>query len=83
MIHGPCGALSSTSPCMVDGKCTKFYPNDLSSTTTVSSNGHVTYARPNNDVTVQKNGIHIDNRFIVPHNVDLCVKYDAHINVEC
>jgi hypothetical protein len=60
----------------------KFYPKDLSRTTTVSSNGHVIYAQPNNNVTVQKNGIHIDNRFVVLHNVDLCVKYDAHINVE-
>jgi hypothetical protein len=82
MIHGTCGAMCSTSPCMVNGTCSKFYPKDFSSTTTVSSNGHVIYAQPNNDITIQKNGARIDNRFIVPHNVDLCVKYDAHINVE-
>ena len=82
MVHGPCGPMCPTSSCMVDGRCSKFYPKDFSSTTTVSLNGRVTYARPNNVITVQKNGLHIDNRFIVPHNVDLCVKYDAHINVE-
>jgi hypothetical protein len=31
---------------------------------------------------VNKNEIEVDNKFIVPHNVDLVVKYQAHINVE-
>lgn len=82
MIHGPCDAVNSSSPCMVDGKCTKFYPKEFTSRTSVSPNGHVIYARPNNGITVEKGGIKIDNRFVVPHNVDLCVKYNAHINVE-
>ncbi|XP_062233068.1 uncharacterized protein LOC133930433 [Phragmites australis] len=54
----------------------------MGNSTSVSSNGHVIYARPNNSITVQKNGVDIDNRFVVPHNVDLYVKYDTHINVE-
>jgi hypothetical protein len=29
-----------------------------------------------------KKGIDVDSRFIVPHNVDLVVKFQAHINVE-
>jgi len=29
------------------------------------------------------NGNQINNQRVVPHNHDLCVKYDAHINVEC
>ncbi|KAL6620651.1 hypothetical protein ACP70R_035790 [Stipagrostis hirtigluma subsp. patula] len=82
MIHGPCGAINSASPCMADGNCTKFYPKKFASTTSVSPDGHVTYARPNNGITVKKNEVDIDNQFVVPHNVDLCVKYDAHINVE-
>ncbi|WVZ87025.1 hypothetical protein U9M48_033727, partial [Paspalum notatum var. saurae] len=82
MIHGPCGAIGPSSPCMVDGKCSKFYPKEFSSTITMSSDGRVIYARPKNGITFEKNGVHVDNRFIVPHNVDLCVKYDAHINVE-
>jgi len=30
----------------------------------------------------KKNGVHLDNRFVVPHNVDLLIKYQAHINAE-
>jgi len=28
------------------------------------------------------NGLEIDNQWVVPYNRDLCIKYDAHINVE-
>jgi len=31
---------------------------------------------------VVKNGREIDNHCVVPYNIDLCIKYDAHINVE-
>jgi len=33
MIHGPCGALNMSLPCMKDGKCTKKYPRDLNGET--------------------------------------------------
>ena len=82
MIHGPCGNLNTKSPCMSEGKCTKFYPKDFCEQTTILENGFTQYARPNNGITVNKNGVDIDNRFVVPHNVDLVVKYQAHINVE-
>ncbi|PUZ74769.1 hypothetical protein GQ55_1G091800 [Panicum hallii var. hallii] len=50
--------------------------------TTILENGFVQYARPKNGLVVTKNNVDIDNTFIVPHNVDLVVKYQAHINVE-
>ncbi|XP_015693662.1 uncharacterized protein LOC107303361 [Oryza brachyantha] len=67
---------------MSDGKCTIFFPKDLCEETTILQNGFTQYARPNNGRTVTKNGSEIDNGFVVPHNVDLVVKFQAHINVE-
>lgn len=82
MIHGPCGAANPSCSCMVDGECSKYYPKDFCDRTTMLQNGHVRYARPNNGRTTHKYGIDVDNRSVVPHNVDLLVKYQAHINVE-
>ena len=82
MIHDPCGAENPSCSCMVDGECSKYYPKDFCDRTTMLQNGHVRYARPNNGRTTHKNGIDVDNRSVVPHNVDLLVKYQAHINVE-
>ncbi|KAL0355673.1 UNVERIFIED_CONTAM: hypothetical protein Sradi_4014200 [Sesamum radiatum] len=40
------------------------------------------YRRRDNKRTATKNGIEVDNRWVVPHNIDLIVKYQAHINIE-
>ncbi|OMP04886.1 DNA helicase PIF1, ATP-dependent [Corchorus olitorius] len=40
------------------------------------------YRRRDTGIVCNKNGIELDNRFVVPHNVDLVVKYRVHINVE-
>ncbi|KAK9740669.1 hypothetical protein RND81_03G052500 [Saponaria officinalis] len=70
------------SPCMVDEKCSKYYPRKFTNETSISEDGYPEYHRRNNGRTGEKNGKTIDNRFIVPHNIDLLVKYDAHLNVE-
>jgi hypothetical protein len=81
MVHGPCGPEVAYSPCRTDGRCSKFYPKKICAHTTILENRFAQYARPNKGLVV-KNGIDVDNRFIVPHNVDLVVKYQAHINVK-
>jgi hypothetical protein len=82
MIHGPCGSLKPSSVCMSKGICTKSYPKQYCEKTIVLDNGTTQYARPNNGLATTKNHLAIDNTFVVPHNVDLVVKYQAHINVE-
>ncbi|WOH08718.1 hypothetical protein DCAR_0728165 [Daucus carota subsp. sativus] len=84
MIHGPCGAYNIECPCMKDGKCTKYYPKEFTNETTIDSNGYAVYRRRDHKHTVhfKEKDIEIDNRFVVPYNRGLLVKYQAHINIE-
>src|ERR1700722_9526842 len=83
MMHGPCGILNPFAPCMNDGKCQKNYPKNFQETTEENENGYPIYRRRKNDHFVKtRSGIQLDNRWVVPHNIDLATKYDAHINVE-
>ncbi|GFV11153.1 uncharacterized protein TNCV_2718971 [Trichonephila clavipes] len=45
MIHGPCGALNPSSPCMKEGKCTKKYPKALLKDTQTNDKGYPLYRR--------------------------------------
>ncbi|XP_047962051.1 uncharacterized protein LOC125206878 [Salvia hispanica] len=66
MVHGPCGIVRKSSPCMANGRCTKYFPKRC------KDNGRV----------ILKDGVPLDNRFVVPHNRFLLLKYGGHINVE-
>ena len=82
MIHGPCGAHNKTSPCMIDGKCSRHFPKKFVDCTTIDDQGYPVYMRRDNGVTVEKNQTVIDNRFVVPYNPYLLLKFNSHINVE-
>lgn len=82
MIHGPCGFASRSSPCMKDGKCSKYFPKQFQLETIVDQDGFPVYRRRDNGHTVLKNGIQVDNRNVVPYNAKLLTKYQAHINME-
>ena len=87
MIHGPCGAMNPTSPCMENGICTKDYPKKFREETVFSENGYPCYRRTNDGKTIEikrSNGKRfiVDNRNIVPYNKYLSMRYNAHINVE-
>ena len=82
MVHGPCGILQPKSPCMKEGKCSRFYPKMFHPQTVLDSNGYPIYRRRNDGRTISKNGVIIDNRYIVPYNAKLLRKYQAHINIE-
>ena len=81
-MHGPCGYANPRSPCMVNYKCTKNFPKKFYEETTIDEEGFPIYRRKNDGKTIVKNGITLDNRYVVPYNVDLLVKYQSHLNVE-
>ncbi|CAF0897947.1 unnamed protein product [Rotaria sordida] len=78
MIHGPCEALNPHSPCMEDGKCSTEFQND----TLPNKDGFPRYRRRDNGITMTIDKYEVDNRWIVPYNPYLLMKYNAHINVE-
>ncbi|PIA61360.1 hypothetical protein AQUCO_00300717v1, partial [Aquilegia coerulea] len=82
MIHGPCGKDKDKFPCMEKGRCSKHFPKKFTNDTVKDPDGFYTHRRRNNGRTGIKNDIEIDNRSVVPHNLDLIVKYQCHINVE-
>ena len=82
MVHGPCGHLNQSSPCMVDGSCSKKFPKQFCQNTVASDNGYPKYRRRDNGRTVSVKNVDLDNRWIVPYNAWLSKKYNAHINLE-
>jgi hypothetical protein len=45
-------------------------------------NKYPIYRRRDTGCTILVHGVELDNRWVVPHNVYLSTKYDAHINIE-
>ncbi|KAL3642121.1 hypothetical protein CASFOL_012936 [Castilleja foliolosa] len=82
MIHGPCGLARPTSPCMRDSKCSKSFPKMFECNTRFDKDGYVHYQWRDTVHRASKNGILLDNRYVVPYNRDLCSHFNAHINVE-
>ncbi|KAH0614326.1 uncharacterized protein H6S33_006212 [Morchella sextelata] len=96
MVHGPCGEANMRSPCMASKKnggptaCSKRYPKAYQSETVVQEDGYPLYRRRNDgrtfSVVVRGSGFNqeyqMDNRWVVPYNPYLSLRYKAHINVE-
>ncbi|XP_035713810.1 uncharacterized protein LOC118438127 [Folsomia candida] len=82
MIHGPCDNINSKSPCLVAGKCSKGFPKAFQHETLANVNGYPFYRRRNLVPVVTNKNIEIDNRWVVPYNPYLSLKYNCHINVE-
>ena len=82
MIHGSCGNDNKKCPCMKDDKCSKNFPKSFQEETIVDDFGFTIYRRREDSRHVIKNGVRLDNRNVVPYNMNLLKKYNAHINVE-
>ncbi|CAM9941562.1 unnamed protein product [Ectocarpus sp. 6 AP-2014] len=98
MVHHRCGLFNPNAPCMTTDKktsrkyCSKHYPQPFREQFgTNSTTGRAEYRRLDNGDCVaitQKNGdnkhvqTEMDNRYIVPYNPYLLMKYDCHICVD-
>ncbi|GBC16016.2 uncharacterized protein LOC112524872 [Rhizophagus irregularis DAOM 181602=DAOM 197198] len=83
MMHGPCGVINPSAPCIKDGVCQKHYSKRFQKNIQECNNGYPIYHKRDTGHFVEtREGIQLDNRWVVPHNVKLVTKYNAHINVE-
>ena len=82
MIHGPCGVAKKSAPCSLNGRCSKRFPKAFSAITTNAEDGYPFYCRRDNGRVVNVGGAQLDNRWVVPYNPCLLLKFNAHINVE-
>ncbi|KAL3639544.1 hypothetical protein CASFOL_017451 [Castilleja foliolosa] len=82
MIHGPCGLARPTSPCMRDNTCSKSFPKKFECSSRFDKDGYVHYRRRDTPQRATKNGVALDNRYVVPYNEHLCRHFNAHINIE-
>ena len=84
MLHNPCGETFSITDavCMQDGKCSKDFPKDFSDDTVFSNKGYPLYRRRDQGHSYEKNSKPLENRWVVPYNAYLLLKYQCHINVE-
>ncbi|KAJ3708363.1 hypothetical protein LUZ61_012068 [Rhynchospora tenuis] len=63
MVHGPCGPARPRSPCMQNGNCSKHFPKRYHDATIMTDDGVVLYRRRDQGITVEKNGVVLDNRY--------------------
>ncbi|CAJ2662661.1 unnamed protein product [Trifolium pratense] len=82
MMHGPCGGARLSSPCIDGVRCTKIFPKAFKQTTTIDDEGYPRYRRRDTGIEIEKQGVYLDNRYVVPYNPYLLIKYAGHVNVE-
>ncbi|GKE17275.1 helicase [Tanacetum coccineum] len=82
MLHGLGGKDVRYAACNVEGKCSKHFPKAFCAETIIDQDGYLIYRRRDNKVSDKKGKFTFDNKYVVPHNYYLLLKYQAHINVE-
>ncbi|KAL6143230.1 hypothetical protein ACLB2K_053925 [Fragaria x ananassa] len=85
MIHGPCGLLNQQSSCMKNGECKKKFPKNFTNHTVQGNDAYPIYRRRASRLPVplcRRGDTMVDNRWVVPYNPWLLLRYDCHVNVE-
>ena len=82
LFHGPCGLFNREAPCTDDqGVCSKGFPFDFCDATVLLADKYPTYRRRDDGRQIERRGVLLDNRWVVPYNPYLTRKFAAHINV--
>ena len=76
MIHGPCGYLRPKSICMENNTCCKGYPKDYCANTVELVDGYPKYRCRDSGRSVKVINVDVDNRWVVPYNPWLLLKYE-------
>ena len=82
VIHGPCGSNNPNSLCMVNGQRRKNFPKYFREETNANIDGYPACRRRNNGGSIAVGRHRVDNRYVVPFNKYLLVKYQAYINLD-
>lgn len=53
----------------------EYFPKKFIDSFSFDSDGYPIYRRRDDGLTIEKNGINLDNRYVVPHNRYLLLKY--------
>mgnify|MGYP000945769410 CR=1 FL=1 len=67
IMHGPCGQACYKSSCMINGKCSKHFPKIFCAESSIDEEGFPIYRRRNNARIVEKSGVQLDSRYVVPY----------------
>jgi hypothetical protein len=67
---------------MIDGQCRFHYPRDFCNATQQGKDSYPIYKRRDDGRVVRIRGADLDNRWVVPYNPSLLMRYNCHINVE-
>jgi hypothetical protein len=83
MVHGPCGPDFLNAQCMERGKCKKRYLRSINEEMRCDVDGYPEYRWHQTRIFVDpKTQRVVDNQWIVPYNLHMENKYNAHINME-
>lgn len=82
MMHGPCGVLNPKCACMIDRECRFKYPRHFWESTQQGKDAYPVHRRRNDGHKVYIQKKWLDNRWVVPYNPTLLMRYNCNIIVE-
>mgnify|MGYP004713635849 CR=1 FL=1 len=82
MIHGPCGTVDKSSPCMKNGAYKNHYPKNFCDCITHAEDSYPYYMRRDDGRKITVCRFQLANRWVIPYNSYLLALFDCHMSVE-